>query len=299
MQLTVPSLKNPKRLDLFLKEQFPHLSRRSFQKLIVEDLRVNGKKSRKGQLLRGKEILEWEETLFTPSYVEDTELKIKVVLEDKDFLVVEKPAGIPTHPLKNTEKGTLIQGVFAQFPETRVAGPLAREGGLIHRLDNETSGLVLVARHSKAYQFLKNQFRQKKVVKEYLAVVEKKPFLKSCAGKWVSITSPIAHDSKNRKKMKIDSKGRAAITYVKFEKGFKKNALVRLRIITGVRHQIRVHLASVGLPLVGDLLYKGEGILNHKGFFLHAHRLEFLHPSRFQKVCVESPLPPNFQNYRI
>jgi len=299
VQLIVPSLKNPIRLDLFLKTQFPHLSRRSFQKLIIEDLRVNGKKTRKGQLLRGKEVLEWKESLLDSSYREDKELKITIVLKDKDFLVVEKPAGIPIHPLKNTEKGTLIQGVFAQFPETQTAGPFAREGGLIHRLDNETSGLVLVARHPKAYRFLKNQFQQKKVLKEYLAIVKKGPFLKSCTEKWIEITNPIAHDSKNRKKMKIDSKGRAALTYVKFEKSFKKNALVRLRIITGVRHQIRVHLASVGLPLIGDLIYKGEDVSNHKGFFLHASRLEFSHPRDFQKVCVESPLPPNFKKHCI
>ncbi len=294
--LKVPFLKKPYRVDLFLKDQFSHFSRRSVQKMIAENLKVNGRKSRKGQMLQGGELLEWDESLLTRSYSEDSQLKLKIVLEDEDFLVIEKPSGIPVHPLKNTEKGTLIQGVFAQFPETQKAGPNPREGGLIHRLDNETSGLLLVARNPFAYSFFRDQFRKHQVDKEYLALVRADPCLLAYKSQRLKIEKKIGHDPKNKKRMKVMDSGRIALTEIHLEEIFKKHALLRINILTGVRHQIRVHLASIGFPLVGDSLYKGEPFTDSSSFLLHATRLKFLHPRSLKEVNVKSPLPTRFRN---
>ncbi len=218
---------------------------------------------------------------------------IKIHLECDEFLVVEKPSDLHCHPLKESDQNTLIQILAQQYPEVLTIGNLGREAGLVHRLDKETSGLMIVARTAAAYEFLRNEFREKRVRKEYLALC---PKMLSFEG-WKKIDAPIAHHQKNKRKMQIGGKkARAALSFYKIEKQEADASLVRIRIETGVRHQIRVHMASIGYPLLGDSLYKGEIREGFATFKLHATLLEFAHPLKpHEKLQLRSAIGQNLE----
>jgi 23S rRNA pseudouridine1911/1915/1917 synthase len=323
-ELVVPPQKEPIRLDRFLVQYLKKTSRTFWRKNLEKLMTVNGSKPKKSLLLQGGERLCFlsEKISVDETPEADSSLKVQVVLKDPSFLVVEKPAGIAVHPLSSDEKGTLIQGVIAQYPEVMEVGTSKREFGLIHRLDNETSGLVLIARTPEAFQFLREEFRRRRVEKEYLALVVGE--IAGASGRtplqWEKIDSPIAHHPKNKKKMKVvtlpspptplpkgeggrrskeerKERGRQAITFFSVEKRLKGFTLLRVRIPTGVRHQIRVHLHHLGHPIVGDVLYGGEKtrLSGFDRIFLHATRLSFRHPRTFKKIECHSGLPPDLK----
>lgn len=224
----------------------------------------------------------------TEAFQADPSVEFQVVLEDTDFLVVEKSAHLHVHPLKPEERGTLYQGVIARYPEIARVGDSPREGGLLHRLDLSTSGLVLFARNPAAYDFLRGEFKKRRIEKEYLALVEGTIAPASGALEW-----PIDHHPKNKRKMKVDPRGREAVTLYRSLAAYPDASLLRIQIPTGVRHQIRVHLAYAGHAIVGDELY---GRKTHAPeitrLFLHATRMGFRHPRPpHAKVSVDSPLP--------
>ena len=227
----------------------------------------------------------------------DPHVKFSVALEDPDFLLVEKQAGTHIHPLKDAETGTLYQGVISRYPEIAKVGNSPREGGLLHRLDLETSGLVLFARNQKAYDFLKEEFKKRRIKKEYVALVEGK--INKSDGK---IEIPIAHHPKNKKKMicvrsegiKVRGARRDAVTSYQVLEEYPEATLLKVQIPTGVRHQIRVHMASIGHPVLGDKIYgnKTPQILYIPRLFLHASQLCFRHPkSPHPFIEVKSTLP--------
>lgn len=226
----------------------------------------------------------------------DPSVKFKILLQDPDFLVVEKKSGLHIHPLKEDEMATLYQGVIAQYPEIASIGHSPREGGLLHRLDLETSGLVLFARHQKAYDFLREEFKKRRVKKEYLALVEGS--LQNSEG---SIEIPIAHHGKNKRKMlcvkhdgiKVRGEKREAVTHYQVLEAYPGASFLKIEIPTGVRHQIRVHMAFIGHPIVGDKLYgkQNSQTLEIPRLFLHASQLSFRHPSPpHSLVTVSCPL---------
>jgi 23S rRNA pseudouridine1911/1915/1917 synthase len=314
-ELKVPPQKEPLRLDKFLILQFPMTSRRFWREHLREILTVDGKDPKKALFLSGGELLRFkrEEMPGSGTYPADAELKIQVVEEDPSFLVVEKPSGIPSHPLKPSETGTLIQGVLAAFPEIAGVGDLKREPGLVHRLDTDTSGLVLVARTEAALRFFREEFRMHRVEKEYLALV-----LGEVKGEG-KIEIPIAHHPKNKRKMKVvksprtpllqrgaggissKEEGRQAVTFYSVEKGYSDATLLKIRIPTGVRHQIRVHLASLGHPILGDLLYGGEKARRESlsRIFLHACLLVFRHPVTLKRIECRSSLPQDLKEFLL
>lgn len=227
----------------------------------------------------------------------DPQVKFKILLEDPDFLLVEKEAGLHVHPLEPEEKGTLYQGVITQYPEIAKVGNSPREGGLLHRLDLETSGLVLFARNQNAYDFLKQEFKKRRIEKEYVALVEGK--ILQSEGKF---EIPIAHHAKNKRKMiavksegfKVRGEAREAVTHYQVLEQYSEVTLLRVQIPTGVRHQIRVHMAYAGHPVLGDKLYGGKKTypFDIPRLFLHASRLAFRHPqSPHTKIEIECPLP--------
>ncbi|MBL7684766.1 MAG: RluA family pseudouridine synthase [Deltaproteobacteria bacterium] len=279
--LQVPPLKEALRLDLFLIEQFPETSRAFWRKNLLDLVRVDGLLPKKGSLLHGNETLSFLKTSvdffeIPPSF------SIQIHYEDPHFLIVEKPSGISMYPLKAGEQNTLVQALVPRYPELLKVSPRAVEAGLLHRLDRETSGLVLLARHREVYDFFRNEFEAHRVEKEYRAWVE--GVFSEKAG---VLDQPIQHHPKNKKKMQVSVEGRPAHTQYEVLDCDGKNSILKIQITTGVRHQIRVHLAHCGHPLLGDTLY-GAKPIEPPRFFLHASRLSFRHPMHMRRVAVSS-----------
>jgi len=299
--LIVPPLDKPIRLDKFLITKFPGSSRNFWRQNLEGRVSVDGRPGKKSWLLKGGERLSFkeEEILRLKEPPADPGAPHSVVLVDPDFLVVEKPAGIPTHPLRVGETGTLLQGVLAHYPEVGKIGKDPREGGLVHRLDNETSGLLIVARNQEAYDFFREEFEKRRVEKEYAAVVVGK------VKQGGRVDLPIAHHPKSKRRMIVVKNppqmisGREAVTFFEVEKRGGDRSLLKVRIPTGVRHQIRVHLAQEGHPIVGDILYGGDSaaVPGLERILLHASSLSFRHPKTLKKVRVKSSIPDDWDSY--
>lgn len=218
--------------------------------------------------------------------------KLKIIYEEDCLLVVEKPAGVPCLPAKGSRKTNLYDLLVEEKPYLKKI----EDGGLAHRLDNDTSGLVLVAKTNDIHEKLRAQFDDNKILKEYLALVVGIPPAKG------KINKPIAHHPRKKKKMIVSSSGRAAETTYKVLVRFGiKYALLSVQIKTGVRHQIRVHLASAGFPLAGDVLYqnakkRNEDILGLKRHFLHATKISFLHPMSGKRKELSSDLSKDLKD---
>jgi 23S rRNA pseudouridine1911/1915/1917 synthase len=212
-------------------------------------------------------------------------------------VVLDKPAGMPVHPLEAGETGTLGNALLARYPECLEASLDPRECGLAHRLDVETSGAIVAARTRAAYEALRRSFAERTVSKRYLALVGGAP------GEGGEIVLPIAHHPKNPRKMIVcaseedasELKAREAITRYRVLEYVGDFALVEAEIPTGVMHQIRVHLAAVGAPVAGDTVYGGPAIEGLDRQFLHAARLEFPHPVTGEPVVAEAPLPAELE----
>jgi len=293
------------RLDQFLKSELPSVSRGFIQKIIKkENVLVNGKPGKKGDILKGGEIVYIKE-IFLPDEIElkpNPYLPINIIYKDKDIIVLDKPPGIPSHPVDFGEKDTVANFLIAKFPKLKWIGEKLFEPGMIHRLDIDTSGLLLVARNQKAFEKLKYDQKQGMIKKEYLVLVigEVKE-----DGK---IKSYIGHHPKDERRMKIFTssedikkyKARKAITYFEVEKRYKNYTLLRVRIEKGLMHQIRVHFASIGYPIAGDKLYQTKRFrkLDLTGLerqFLHASGIEFFHPSSRKLINFFSPLPQEME----
>lgn len=279
------------RLDVWLTGQVAGLSRRRAQGMIAAgQVLVNGRLCTKGQLLGGGEEVAILSAPVPRRFAPCTEeaVFLQVLLDDARFIVVDKPSGIPSVPLSPEERGTLAGAVAARFPECAAVGRRAGDGGLVQRLDKETSGVVLAARSQEAHDYFRGEQQAGRVEKRYLALVPRveKP-LPSV------IDTPLVPSGQRGRMMRPSEDGLAAETRVEVVTGKGAWLLVRASIRHGVRHQIRAHLASVGAPVAGDPLYGGnarpDGL--HR-LFLHAHEIAFPHPVDRESVVVVSPLPP-------
>ena len=218
--------------------------------------------------------------------LEPEELPLRIAYEDDHLLVVDKPAGIVVHPAPGHATGTLVHGLLG-----RVGGGEAPERpGIVHRLDRDTSGLLVVARTEEAYRGLRNLVRRRELERRYKALVRGRP--QSWRGR---IEAPIGRDRHDPTRMSLDTDTpRDAVTHFEVEQLFDGHALLDVRLETGRTHQIRVHLAAIGLPVVGDQVYGVRGSELRRQF-LHAWRLAFPHPLSGDAVEVESGLPPDLQ----
>lgn len=293
--LTVPCDAAAMRIDVFLARHLPGGSRRTAQRAVADGLvRVNGRRVRKRHTVAAGDLIELAGALLEPPGLQpNAALAVPVLYEDEAVLGLDKPAGMPSHALRAEETETVANFLLARFPET-AAGGRALEPGIVHRLDTETSGVLLVARTAQAYVDLRRQFATHRVRKEYVAVVEGTVV---AAG---AIRTPLAHAAHNRRKMRVaspESPGarRADTRYRPLSHG-RGRTLLAVRIRTGVMHQIRVHLASIGHPVVGDVLYGGGRDTGEPGrHLLHAVRVRFDHPTTGEPVVVESPVPAQLE----
>lgn len=283
------------RLDKLLVDQLPDLSRMQIQTLIKDGhITVNGEQIKPGIKLKGGEqvrvvIPPAPQTTMLPESI-----PLSVLYEDAEIAVIEKPAGLVVHPGSGVESGTLVNALLARYPEIGQMVGSERRQGIVHRLDRDTSGLMVVARTKRALNRLMQQFQERTVEKTYIALLERTP--KTSTGR---IEAPIARDPKQRKRMAVNRDGRPAVTeFTVIESSLRDGqALVEVKLLTGRTHQIRVHMAFIGCPIVGDTVYGyRKQRLGLKRHFLHAAKLAFDHPQTGQRLEFESPMPAGLQN---
>jgi len=286
MKLVVPPEAAGERLDRFLAACEGVGSRAAAERLLGDDaVLVDGSPRPKSHRLAGGEQLELElperrESVLEPEPVEG----LRVAYEDEHLLVVDKPAGIVVHPSAGHAHGTLVQGLLAQAIE---GGEEPERPGIVHRLDRDTSGLLVVARSDEAHRRLQRLLRKRELVREYLALVRGRP--RSRAGR---IEAPIGRDRRDPTRHSLDTATpREAATSFEVLELLPAHSLLRVTLETGRTHQIRVHLAAVDLLVAGDPTYGAPGDLGLERQFLHAARLAFPHPFSGDEVDVSSPLP--------
>ncbi len=281
-----------KRLDAFLHGRLPEYSRSRLQSWIKAGrVTVDGGVQRSSHLLHGGEMVSVEPADLAPLNAEAEEIPLRILYQDDDVVVIDKPAGIVVHAGAGHSRGTLVNALLHHFRTlSSVNGDM--RPGIVHRLDRETSGVIVVARTDAAHQSLAAQFQDRRVEKIYLALANGR--MKTPVGR---ITSPITRDPVRRIRMTTKTgEGRSALTEYEVLETVGQYSFLRVRIGTGRTHQIRVHLASLGHPVAGDRLY-GAPPITLERFFLHAHRLQFRSPSTGQVIAVESPLPPELISF--
>lgn len=291
----------PVRLDVFLVRHLAVRSRQRASELIRHGLvRINGHRARKGDTVHAEDLvgIAAAEPSLPSALPGQPELAIPVLYEDAAVVAVAKPAGMPTHALRSDERGTVSNFLVARYPEMRGVSDHPGEAGVVHRLDTGTSGVLLTARTAEAYRAMRRQFHDRAVRKAYIAIVTG-----HLTGSG-TIDTPIAHAPRHPQRMlacpnSIQAntlKARPARTHYRALERLTDATLVAVEIETGVRHQIRVHLASIGHPVIGDPLYGSTGGAAPavRRPMLHASRLRFHHPVSGETVTVEAPLPEDF-----
>lgn len=282
------------RLDRWLAARLPAHSRTEVQRWIREGLvRVNGRASKPGYRLETGDVVEVDVPEPEPyEEVRPEPIPLTILYEDEDILVVDKPAGMVVHPAPGHSSGTLVNAILHHCPDLEGVGG-ARRPGIVHRLDKDTSGLILVAKNDRAHRELQRQFQAREVDKAYLALVE--GHLQPKVGR---IEAPIGREPRQRKRMAVVQGGREAVTEYTVLAHYDAYTLVDVHPRTGRTHQIRVHFAFIGYPLAGDTVYgRRKQRLKPwlKRLFLHAHRIRFRLPRTGEWVDFTSPLPPDLQ----
>jgi 23S rRNA pseudouridine1911/1915/1917 synthase len=274
----------PQRLDHFLQAHLSEYSRSRIQSWIKDGhVLVNGASAKASLVLRGGERIQVSPAGLPPLKATPEDLPVDVLYEDASLIAVNKPAGLVVHAGAGVHAGTLVNRLVHRFATLSQLGGEMRPG-IVHRLDKDTSGVLLVARTDAAHRALAAQFAGRTVEKIYLALVHGK--VRADSGR---ITRPIARDPVRRTRMtaRLES-GREALTEYRVRQRFEKFTYLEVRIGTGRTHQIRVHLASIGHPVAGDRTY---GAPEAQRLFLHAWRIGFISPTTGEKVAVEAPLP--------
>jgi 23S rRNA pseudouridine1911/1915/1917 synthase len=272
------------RLDRVLAARPEVGSRALAQRLIAgRAVHVGGEPAGKSRRLSAGELVEAK--LPDGRTLEPEALELRIAWEDEHLLVVDKPAGLVVHPAGRHATGTLVQGLLAHG----AGGGDAERPGIVHRLDRDTSGLLLVARSETVHRRLQGAIRRREVERRYLALVHGSP--RSRTGR---ITAPIGRDRRDRTRMSLDTESpRDAVTWFELREVLPAHALLDVRLETGRTHQIRVHLEAIGLPVSGDPVYGLADDLGLERQFLHAWRLRLRHPLEDREIEVESPLPPD------
>ena len=280
------------RLDKAISEKNSELSRVAIQRMIEEGkILVNDKKVKASyKVQKGDKIIIGEEEI-KEAKLEAEDIPLDIIYEDKDIIVVNKPKGLVVHPGNGNWDGTLVNAIMAHCKDLSGIGGEIRPG-IVHRIDKDTSGLLIIAKNDKAHINVSEQIKNHQVKKTYIALV-RGTFKENEA----TINMPIARSTKDRTKMAVNRNGKEAITHFKVLERFSDCTLLEVNIETGRTHQIRVHMAEIGRPLIGDIVYSnGKNRFNVQGQMLHSYKLEFKHPSTGKTMSLTAPLPEYFEN---
>ncbi len=289
INLTIKENIAGERLDKFLLEEIPDLSRTHIQKLIEEgQVSVNKKTVKPNYKVRNNDEINISLPKPKDTNIKAENIDLEVVYEDNDLLVINKPQGMITHPASGIYSGTLVNAVMHHCRDSLSGINGVLRPGIVHRLDKETSGLIIVCKNDKAHLGISKQLKDRKMQKYYLAIVYGNVPYDSGV-----INKPIGRDRVHRHKMAVVNNGRVAFTRWKVLKKTKEHTFLECQIETGRTHQIRVHLKSIGYPVVGDKTYGKKN--NDNQMMLHAYKLVFIHPILKKEIRLETKLPERFK----
>lgn len=281
------------RLDVFLFQSFPEYSRSYFQLLLEnEAVLVNGKKVKKREKIECGDLIEvvFHEKELPKAIPED--IPLDIIFEDDELLAINKPRGLVVHPAPGHFGGTVVNALLYRYKELLTQTSL--RPGIIHRLDKDTSGVLLIAKTARALEAMSQAFKDREVEKEYVAICIGNPGTKT-------ITNTLGRDSKNRQKFTVTEKGKPASSEIETVDYFQGYSWVRILPFTGRTHQIRVHLSHLGCPILGDPIY-GNIKINQKfqlnGQLLHAQSLKFVHPFTLEKIELRAEIPEDMKELK-
>lgn len=281
-----------KRLDAYIASQDSEITRTSAQRLIEEEnILVNGKKQKVAYKIAEGDVISVKEVEAKTIELKAQDIPVEIIYEDNDIIVVNKPKGMVVHPANGNPDGTLVNAIMAICKDSLsgIGGEI--RPGIVHRLDKDTSGLLIVAKNDKAHVNMSEQIKNHEVKKTYIALV--RGVVKENEA---TINMPIGRSTSDRKKMAVNKNGKNAVTNIKVLKRYDKYTLLEVNIETGRTHQIRVHLSHIGYPVIGDYIYSnGKNEFGVVGQCLHAKSLEFKHPITNKEMKLEAPLPEYFQ----
>ena len=282
------------RIDSYLAKKKDGLSRVAVQRLMEEEkILVNGKKMKPSYKIQESDKITVEEEKPKEIELKAQDIPIEIIYEDKDIIVVNKPKGMVVHPANGNPDGTLVNAIMAICKDSLsgIGGEI--RPGIVHRIDKDTSGILIIAKNDKAHINLSEQIKNHEVQKTYTAMV--RGIVKENEA---TINMPIGRSTKDRKKMAVTKNGKEAITHFKVIQRFSKHncTLLEVKIETGRTHQIRVHLSQIGYPILGDTVYSnGKNEWGIQGQCLHAKSLKFKHPITGKEMFLEAELPEYFK----
>lgn len=284
------------RLDCYIAKHDTSLSRSMIQKLLEDDkIMVNGKKEKASYKVQQGDTIQIEMEPPKEIKLEAQEIPLEIVYEDHDIVVVNKQKGLVVHPGSGNWEGTLVNAIMAHCKDSLsgIGGEL--RPGIVHRLDKDTSGLLIIAKNDKAHIAMSEQIKNREVKKTYVALVRG-----TIAENEATIQMPIGRSTKDRKKMAVTKTGKEAITHFRVLNRYTTSkasyTLLEIKIDTGRTHQIRVHMAEIGHPVIGDMVYSnGKNEFGVEGQCLHAKKLEFRHPITGEHMVLEAELPDYFR----
>lgn len=282
-----------KRIDSYIAGKDQEISRVAVKRLIEQGkILVNGKQVKVSYKVQLEDVITQEAEDIKEIELKAQEIPLEILYEDNDIIVVNKPKGMVVHPAVGNLEGTLVNAIMAICKESLsgIGGEI--RPGIVHRLDKDTSGVIVIAKNDKSHIDLSNQIKQHEVEKVYWALV--RGVVKENEA---TISMPIGRSTKDRKKMAVTKNGKEAVTHFKVLKRCSNCTLLEVKIETGRTHQIRVHLAQIGYPVIGDTIYSsGKNKWGIVGQCLHAKSLKFRHPTTHEEMWIQAELPDYFKN---
>lgn len=289
--MVVKVVENNIRIDKYLSNN-TDLSRTLISKMIDNGyILVNDKLTKNNYKVKENDIIKIDESFKEETNIEPEEMKLNIVYEDNDIMIVNKPSGMVVHPGNGNYSGTLVNGLMYYTNSLSDINGEIRPG-IVHRIDKDTSGLIIIAKNNKTHEILSDYFKNKTIIRTYIALV--KGEISTNSG---TIDAPIGRSDKDRKKMAVTSKNsKNAITHFTVLKRYKGYTLIKCKLDTGRTHQIRVHMNYIGHPVYNDPVYTNDKCSDF-GQFLHSYSMEFIHPITKEKIYFECPLPEYFTEF--